>query len=70
MARKKKKTVVPKILILICVIAGIVTIILQMLNRRIRVQELGEIEGYSGTAFAISLLIIIGLLVVSQINKK
>jgi hypothetical protein len=35
-----------------------------------QVTELGEIAGYTGTAFAISLFIIIGILVVSQVNKK
>jgi hypothetical protein len=41
-----------------------------MLNRRLQVPELGEIAGYAGTAFAISLLLIIGIWILNQVNKK
>ncbi len=70
MARRRKKSSIPRILILILIITGIATLILRMLGRRLQVVELGEIAGYVGTAFAISLLIIIGILVVNLINRK
>jgi hypothetical protein len=70
MAKKRKKTSVPKTLFLICIITGIATIVLRMLNRRLQVFELDEVAGYTGTAFAISLILIIGIWLVNQVNKK
>ena len=70
MVKKRKKRLIPKTLILFCIITGIATLVLRMLNRKLQVPELGEINGYIGTAFAISLIIIIGIWVVNVINKR
>ena len=70
MAKKKKKTLIPKTLLLVCIITGIATLLIRMLNRKLKVPELDEINGYIGTAFAISLLIIIGIWIVNMVNKK
>ena len=71
MAKKKaKKILIPKALLLPLIITGIATLILQILNRRLKLPELGEIMGYVGTVFVISLIIMIGILLVNQVNKK
>ena len=70
MAKKRKKNLIPKALVLCCIITGLATLILRMLNRKLQVAELGEINSYIGTAFAISLLIIIGIWIVHVVNKK
>jgi hypothetical protein len=69
-AKKKKKLIIPKILLLICIISGIAVLVLRLLNRQMQVPELGVIAGYAGTAFAISVIIIIGIWVVNFVNKK
>jgi len=68
MARKKKRTI-PKTLLLICIITGIATLILHIANRRLQISELDEIAGYVGTAFVISLIIILGIYIVKLVNK-
>jgi hypothetical protein len=70
MTKKKSKTAISKTLISVCIIAGIATIALRMLSARLKLPELGEIASYTGTVFAISLIIIIGIWIVIQINKK
>jgi hypothetical protein len=71
MPKKRKRSItLPRPLILISVITGIATLILNMVNNRLKVKELGEVAGWAGTAFVISLLIIIGIWVVNYINKK
>ena len=68
--KRKKKHLIPRSLLIICVITGIATLILRMLNRKLAIPEIGEISGYTGTAFAVSLLIIVGIWLVNVINKK
>jgi hypothetical protein len=71
MAKKRKRSIfLPRPLLLICIIAGIATLVLNMANGRMKVKELGEVAGWTGTAFVISLLIIIGIWVVNYINKR
>ncbi len=70
MARKKKKTGFSSPLLLICIISGIATLVLRMVNRRLQISELGEVAGYAGTAFVVTLLIIIGIWVVRVINRR
>jgi hypothetical protein len=71
MPKKRKKTIsLPRPLLLICFIMGIATLVLNMANNRLKVKELGEVAGYAGTAFVISLLFIIGIWVVNYINRK
>jgi hypothetical protein len=70
MARKKQQqTAIPKFLILTCIITCVATLVLRILNRRLRIPELGEIAGYIGSAFVISLLIIAAIFVVNEVNK-
>ena len=70
MPKKTKKTLIPKPLIISCIITGLATVILRMLNRKLQIQEIAEINGYIGTVFAISLIIIIGIWVVNVVNKR
>ncbi len=70
MSKKRKNTTTYKPLLLFCLIAGIATLVLRMLNRRMQVPELGEIAGYTGTAFAIALVLIIGIWLIAFISKK
>jgi len=70
MAKRKRKPLIPKTLLIICIITGIATLVLRMLNRRLMVMELGELTNYIGAAFAITLIIIIGIWVVHIVNKK
>lgn len=70
MAKKRKKNLIPKTLLLFCIVSGVATLVLRMLNRKLQVSELSEISSYIGTAFAISLLVIIGIWVVNLVNKK
>ena len=70
MAKRKKRALIPKLLILTCLISGLGTLVINMVNGRMQVSELGEIAELTGTAFAISLLIIIGIWLVNMINKK
>jgi hypothetical protein len=70
MVKRKKKVLIPRFLLVCLIISGIAALVLRMLNRRLQVPELGEIAGYAGTAFAISLLLIIGIWILNQVNKK
>jgi len=71
MAKKKqKKGLIPKALLLTCIISGVATLVLRMLNHRLHIAELGEINGWVGTAFAISLVIIIGIVIADQVNSN
>ncbi len=71
MPKKRKSAIsLPRPLLLICIITGIAALVLRMLNRRLQVTELGEVAGWAGTAFGISLLIIIGIWIVNYINRK
>ncbi|MBI3232980.1 MAG: hypothetical protein HYZ42_02895 [Bacteroidetes bacterium] len=70
MAKKRKKVLIPKLLLICMIISGIAAVVLRMLNRRLQVPEIGEIAGYAGTAFAISLILMIGLWIINQVNKK
>jgi hypothetical protein len=70
MAKRRKKIGISKTLILSCIISGIAVLILRIINRRLEISELGELSSYIGTAFAVSLMIIIGILVVNMVNKK
>jgi hypothetical protein len=69
-SKQKRHPTIPRFLILVCIITGIATLVLKMANNRLKVPELGEVAGWAGTAFVISLLIIIGIVVVRHINKK
>lgn len=69
MAKKRKKSI-SKTLIIICVITGIATLVLRIINSRLQITEVGEIIGLVGTAFTVSLVILIGIWVLNQINKK
>jgi hypothetical protein len=68
--KRKKSPAIPRWLILACIITGIATLVLKMANNRLKIPELAEVAAYAGTAFVISLLIIIGIFVVRHINKK
>ena len=69
MAKKRKKSI-SKTLIIICVITGIATLVLRIINSRLQITEVGEIIGLVGTAFTVILVILIGIWVLNQINKK
>jgi hypothetical protein len=68
--KRKKSPTVPRLLVLICIITGIAVLVLRMANNRLKIPELGEIGGYTGTAFVICLVIIIGIYVVRYVNRK
>jgi hypothetical protein len=68
--RKRTPTAIPRLLILACIVSAIAALVLQMANKRLKIAELGEIAGWAGTAFVISLLIIIGIFMVRHINSK
>ena len=71
MAKKKhKKTPVPKALLITCIISGVATLVLRMLNQKLRIPELGEINSYAGTTFVITIVIIGGILLVNQVNAQ
>lgn len=69
MAKKRKTTNISKKLLLICIITGITVLVMNILNRRLQLAELSEITGYVGTAFVISLVILIGIVLFNQAKK-
>lgn len=68
--KRKKSPAIPRWLLLTCIISGIATLILKMANNRLKIPELGEVAGWAGTAFVISLLLIICIFAVRHVNKK
>jgi protein-S-isoprenylcysteine O-methyltransferase Ste14 len=70
MAKRKKSAQIPRILILLLILSGVTTIILKMIARKMQVAELNEIAGYAGTVFAVSLLIIILIWTIREVNKR
>lgn len=70
MAKKKRKIIIPRLLLLICIISGVATLVIRILNRRLQIPELGELAGYAGMTFAISFIIIIGIWLVTLVNNN
>lgn len=72
MAKRKRKSHnnINRMLLLTCIIAGIATLVLRMINRRLNIQELGEVAGICGTLFVVCLLILVGTWVVKYLNKR
>lgn len=70
MAKKKKVKGVPKILIVACVVFGITTLVLGILNRKFQLLVFSEIAGYTGTFFVASLVIVIGIMMIQYVRKN
>jgi len=70
MAKKKQERTIPSALLITCIVTGIATIVLRLLNRQLHIPELSIITSYIGTAFTISLVIIIGIFLVKQVNAQ
>ncbi len=70
MAKRRKKIGISKTLILVCIVTGIAVLILRIINRKLQIAELNEFSAYVGTAFAVSIIIIIGIWIVNLVNKK
>ncbi|HTL10634.1 MAG TPA: hypothetical protein VL307_20310 [Chitinophagaceae bacterium] len=70
MAKKKQQNSIPPSLWITCIVTGIAYIVLRLLNRQLHIPELGIINSYIGTAFAIAIVIIIGILLVKQVNAQ
>lgn len=70
MKKRRKKNSFQKKLLIICIITGIATLILRILNRQLQIPELSELAGYAATAFIVSLIIIAGIWVVKYVNKN
>ena len=70
MAKKNKKTGIPKLLIILLIITGICTLTLNILNRRLQITELKKVAGLFGTVFTIILLIIVGIWLVNYVKKR
>lgn len=70
MSRKRKKTIVPKFLIKICIGFGITMIIVGILNSFLGISLLNKLNGFIGAIFTISIISIMGLWLINQINKK
>lgn len=70
MAKKSKKKSVSKSLIIICLITGVATFVLRIINRRMQIAELGDVIGLVGTAFTVCLIILIAVWVLNYMSKK
>ena len=70
MARKSKNKSVSKSLIIICVITGMATLVLRIINRRLQIAEVGDVKGLVGSDFTLCLIILVGIWVLNQLNKK
>jgi flagellar biogenesis protein FliO len=57
-------------LVITAVITGLATLILRIVNRRLKISELSEIAGICGTVFVVCLLILVGIWVVKYLNKR
>lgn len=56
-------------LIIITIITGLAALVIRMLNRRLKIEELGEIAGICGTIFVVCLLILVGIWVLKNYKK-
>lgn len=70
MPKRKRKTGnnFNKPLLVTAITSGTATLVIRLLNRRLKIPELGEIAGICGTVMVICLILLIGIWVVKRIK--
>ena len=70
MAKRKKSFTMPKVVSKLCIVTGFLYIALQILNKKLKISLIADLNFYIGSCFAISLLVVLAIFLLNLNNGK